>query len=237
MQPGDTGEGLHRRQVSILIRPSGRMQPPLAPAPRPQSNTFQSSSDLQAGCNQRSRIVLDKSLSVSILIRPSGRMQPTVPHRAGQVPQCFNPHPTFRPDATGDIDITTSSQWFQSSSDLQAGCNVAEVDHDHDDGNVSILIRPSGRMQPPVPGFPIGSSRTSSTMPLDGHFWDEMFKRLTRAATRTRTSSVRGRQQWVRVTPRGGRRSRPRCPARIPRLVGPGCRAACKTGCCPASRR
>ena len=213
---GDVGL-LQPVAVSTLIRPSGRMQPgPVTSAAltttfQPSSDlqagcnqagcnnapmmasryfqTFQPSSDLQAGCNGRAGQCDVQCFLVSTLIRPSGRMQPTAWSSSSCPGTCFNPHPTFRPDAT------------------------------------------------PVPGFPIGSSRTSSTMPHDGHFWDEMFKRLTRAATRTRTSSVRGRQQWVRVTPRGGRRSRPRCPARIPRLVGPGCRAACKTGCCPASRR
>ena len=38
--------------------------------------------------------------------------------------QCFNPHPTFRPDATsGDQARADLIFWFQPSSDLQAGCN------------------------------------------------------------------------------------------------------------------
>ena len=204
--------------VSTLIRPSGRMQ----------------LGSICLGC--RVPIV------VSTLIRPSGRMQPV---DAGLL-HCwaitsFQPSSDLQAGCNGQClfrrSCTRGSPSFQPSSDLQAGCNRASMltlDWASRCFNPHPTFRPDAT---PVPGFPIGSSRTSSTMPLDGHFWDEMFKRLTRAATRTRTSSVRGRQQWVRVTPRGGRRSRPRCPARIPRLVGPGCRAACKTGCCPASRR
>ena len=133
--------------VSILIRPSGRMQPGTGCC-APSSPAFQSSSDLQAGCN---RWLYDKAKAifyVSTLIRPSGRMQPVVkgvPHRicgfqpssdlqAGcnpcerrsppPEPRCFNPHPTFRPDATRCRKRTpTTSTRFQPSSDLQAGCN------------------------------------------------------------------------------------------------------------------
>ena len=174
---------------------------------------FQPSSDLQAGCNGGPPMTLATKEPVSTLIRPSGRMQ-------------RKQHPT----------LPTRNSMFQPSSDLQAGCNL--VFHwnelDIEGFNPHPTFRPDAT---PVLGFPIGSSRTSSTTPLDGHFRYELFKSLTRAPTRTRTSSVRGRQQWVRVTPRGGRRSRPRCPVHIPRLVGPGFRAACKTGCCPASRR
>ena len=225
------------------------------------STRFQPSSDLQAGCNVPAVSICPLEVTV---FQPSSDLQAGCNHRGRHRPgpglRCFNPHPTFRPDATFQqgfwLRVPVVSTLIRPSGRMQHGVPVI-VPHLF---QVSTLIRPSGRMQParrvsaaasrcfnphptfrpdatPVPGFPIGSSRTSSTMPLDGHFWDEMFKRLTRAATRTRTSSVRGRQQWVRVTPRGGRRSRPRCPARIPRLVGPGCRAACKTGCCPASRR
>ena len=41
---------------------------------------------------------------------------------------CFNPHPTFRPDATCPCALATSATWmFQSSSDLQAGCNTNQA--------------------------------------------------------------------------------------------------------------
>ena len=193
---------------------------------------FQPSSDLQAGCNPLtgSQLVMDQ-VPVSTLIRPSGRMQRTDGHTHWALTR-FNPHPTFRPDATCVLagcpdpmgqEVSTlirpsgrmqhrasncpaAKSWlFQPSSDLQAGCNgyPPRVQVPGLQGfNPHPTFRPDATL---VLEFPICSSRTSSTMPFDGHFWDEMIKSLTRAATRTRTSSVRGRQQWVRVTPPGGR--------------------------------
>ena len=112
-------------QVSILIRPSGRMQQGYL-REKIDSAQFQSSSDLQAGCNHDGggpgRLDVQR---VSILIRPSGRMQPEV-NRA----------------------MAMAVARFQSSSDLQAGCNLGRGRLRSRRGHVSILIRPSGRMQP-----------------------------------------------------------------------------------------
>ena len=93
--------------VSILIRPSGRMQPSIAGVS-------------MNGCDPP---------HVSILIRPSGRMQPPPIGRFTREPQIhrFNPHPAFWPDATPLLS------------------NMAP---DNAAFEVSILIRPSGRMQP-----------------------------------------------------------------------------------------
>ena len=75
MQPGNPKDCAHGCQVSILIRPLGRMQ--LAAAVHP-------------GQHQR----------VSILIRPLGRMQRCPACRRGSRFPCFNPHPAPGPDAT-----------------------------------------------------------------------------------------------------------------------------------------
>ena len=85
---------------------------------------------------------------VSILIRPEGRMQPhqrgpLVRHSAG-----FNPHPARRPDATPAPAPTTQIiHRFQSSSGQKAGCNAPLDDRGGIIVEVSILIRPEGRMQ------------------------------------------------------------------------------------------
>ena len=110
--------------VSILIRPSGRMQHEI--------------------------VALDgQDLDVSILIRPEGRMQLRGPRDWLPASAGFNPHPARRPDATciewrrvrhgcgsfnphparrPDATQTGSgngalSQLFQSSSGQKAGCN------------------------------------------------------------------------------------------------------------------
>ena len=90
------------------------------------------------------------SYQVSTLIRPSGRMQhikcPLI--KILHWSTSFNPHPTFRPDATSGSMSSSLTFQFQPSSDLQAGCNLcwwvvlSTLFH-----KVSTLIRPSGRMQ------------------------------------------------------------------------------------------
>ena len=106
---------------------------------------------------------------VSILIRPSGRMQPG---EAGPRPSdylgSFNPHPAFWPDATGVAIAANSVKrlLFQSSSGLLAGCNARCICNAQafQNSRVSILIRPSGRMQQyqrgclgrPAPVWPSG---------------------------------------------------------------------------------
>ena len=184
------------KPVSTLIRPSGRMQPALPeirpcgrssfnphPTFRPDATKhydgkgdddvqFQPSSDLQAGCNVRRSGDVIRVCHVSTLIRPSGRMQ-RGSCRWKPMPMCgFNPHPTFRPDATpehrpdpasGSVStlIRPSGRMqpsfgnsfiakvgmFQPSSDLQAGCNRRDLHPADQRQPVSTLIRPSGRMQ------------------------------------------------------------------------------------------
>ena len=85
--------------VSTLIRPSGRMQLQLV-AQYYISDLFQPSSDLQAGCNGVLTRGRSGSDEVSTLIRPSGRMQLLYHVFSFSGSSCFNPHPTFRPDAT-----------------------------------------------------------------------------------------------------------------------------------------
>ena len=110
--------------VSILIRPSGRMQPrgvsawqpPLSlcfnphPARRPDATVHPGGVRCQR--------------FVSILIRPSGRMQP--------LPSWATPCVIWM---------------FQSSSGLLAGCNLPYFFPSDYSLLVSILIRPEGRMQ------------------------------------------------------------------------------------------
>ena len=119
--------GYLRAEVSILIRPEGRMQ--LFTAIRSASSV---------------------RVHVSILIRPEGRMQP---NRKSWTASglCFNPHPARRPDATSRRVMPGAMpvDGFQSSSGQKAGCNLASawgiLPHEVP---VSILIRPEGRMQP-----------------------------------------------------------------------------------------
>ena len=112
----------HGQRVSILIRPSGRMQLSLRPSASVAVTVFQSSSGLLAGCNGGLASLAADELRVSILIRPSGRMQQVVKGLWAVIPS-FNPHPAFWPDATALDHQLRSSRL------------------------VSILIRPSGRMQ------------------------------------------------------------------------------------------
>ena len=109
-------------QVSILIRPSGRMQP-TTHALLGGLSVFQSSSGLPAGCNIRV-FRHQRHPGVSIRIRPSGRMQHGSSGGCMEL-SSFNPHPAFRPDAT--------------TAPARNGQLLTVV---------SILIRPSGRMQP-----------------------------------------------------------------------------------------
>ena len=151
------------RHVSILIRPEGRMQPVWS-WPPPCVTVFQSSSGQKAGCNR-------------------GR-------------------------ATSNTKCPST---FQSSSGQKAGCNLlARTDNGsfnplkagcNEHRQVSILIRPEGRMQrlclnflsvlrePPDTGFPIGI-----------HWPDHLFPPAT-IQLRTRTCRLQWRQHWVRVRP------------------------------------
>ena len=94
--------GLHQRDtnVSILIRPEGRMQLGISVASFTPLLLFQSSSGQKAGCNAR-------------------RASCICPLIIG-----FNPHPARRPDATGTgTTLDAAFIQFQSSSGQKAGCN------------------------------------------------------------------------------------------------------------------
>ena len=186
-----------RGQVSILIRPSGRMQLRSTPCTKCPTmfqsssgllagcnlacavvvachNGFQSSSGLLAGCNWIVRYFISQFSHVSILIRPSGRMQRAALVFLGRplIPVSILIRPSGRMQRPAAQPSLARSTEFQSSSGLLAGCNplgtrfrwptipsfnphpafwpdatpkfysstVARL--------VSILIRPSGRMQP-----------------------------------------------------------------------------------------
>ena len=134
--------------VSTLIRPSGRMQQASRLPTKVVPSRFQPSSDLQAGCNGiKEDAGAFFQVRVSTLIRPSGRMQRTIPHEYAYGGRCFNPHPTFRPDAT-PVGALPSAWWcfnphptFRPDATPRLTCHNACL-------QVSTLIRPSGRMQP-----------------------------------------------------------------------------------------
>ena len=90
---------------------------------------FQPSSDLQAGCNDREGVdrVAQHKFQPSSDLQAGCNTRPRGP--LGRRSPCFNPHPTFRPDATGTQSTQDRAILFQPSSDLQAGCNqVAAVE-------------------------------------------------------------------------------------------------------------
>ena len=115
------GAGAPRLPVSTLIRPSGRMQ-------------------------HQAPVHVVRVLPVSTLIRPSGRMQRAMT-LSGVNPPCFNPHPTFRPDATYSIVATV--HYHPVSTLIRPSGRMQPHGHHVGVGNlgVSTLIRPSGRMQ------------------------------------------------------------------------------------------
>ena len=113
-----------------------------------REHMFQSSSDLQAGCNGASQVLVgSRSQFQSSSDLQAGCNRPRLAVRWSSQSR-FNPHPTFRPDATPDrhrrhrlhnrvsILIRPSGRMQPDNS---AHCDVF--------GPVSILIRPSGRMQ------------------------------------------------------------------------------------------
>ena len=126
MQLGRGGRRHLLRLVSILIRPSGRMQPGWSGFLH-GAHWFQSSSDLQAGCNVSGSM----DAIVPFQFQSSSDLQAGCngPEKAFDTQSAgFNPHPTFRPDATCPCALATSATWmFQSSSDLQAGCNTNQA--------------------------------------------------------------------------------------------------------------
>ena len=151
-----TPNGLY---VSILIRPSGRMQPAFTAAltlgKRIVSILIRPEGRMQL--NQCATLI--PSLRVSILIRPEGRMQRAGLPQARLSPTSFNPHPARRPDATGvrRHRLFAFLRSFQSSSGQKAGCNRWWQETWINHSSVSILIRPDAtpdatRARPPRTG-------------------------------------------------------------------------------------
>ena len=128
-------------------------------------DVFQPSSDLQAGCNRNPRC----AGSWPSEFQPSSDLQagcnrPPGRRRCGPCTG-FNPHPTFRPDATmTSVGVMKDLGAFQPSSDLQAGCNHPEIPFFRVNLAVSTLIRPSGRMQHGVNRWLIHLLRQVSTL-------------------------------------------------------------------------
>ncbi len=110
-------------RVSILTRPSGRMQLAIAV------------------------VIIVRQDAVSILTRPSGRMQRGAVNFRLRVRHSFNPHPAFWPDARQGVVLDRTPYQFQSSPGLLAGCNFLSYRLNVPSADVSILTRPSGRMQ------------------------------------------------------------------------------------------
>ena len=160
--------------VSILIWPEGRMQRPSMNGATLAIAMFQSSSGQKAGCNPpRPRLTRPRSpgfnphpafwpdaTSLAVkMMRPVASFQSSSGLLAGcnrrQRPKRgllpgFNPHPARKPDATPSPPPSGwSRNWFQSSSGQKAGCNRRRAGPEPRQPElVSILIRPSGRMQP-----------------------------------------------------------------------------------------
>ena len=111
---------------------------------------FQSSSGQKAGCNRRSASTCRHNTSSRFNPHPARRPDATVAMAevvARSWPICFNPHPARRPDATSGLcTVRQRSPMFQSSSGQKAGCNVSNA-YPRVRIQVSILIRPEGRMQ------------------------------------------------------------------------------------------
>ena len=161
--------------VSILIRPSRRMQPAnwWNPCTRTGFNPHPALSPDATG-------LLNSYRCCPTGFNPHPALSPdATPYLWRWVPRygCFNPHPALSPDATGDsrapdhlapsfnphpalspdathnLIIPGSGSWFQSSSGPLAGCNRRPKPF-APCLKVSILIRPSRRMQPRIPGSP-----------------------------------------------------------------------------------
>ena len=122
--PGD-GPGAALVHVSILIRPEGRMQPWVMYAEH-ETLGFQSSSGQKAGCN---RVMNAPERNIPIWFQSS----------SGQKAGC---------NASWVSGRGCVSRMFQSSSGQKAGCNRYLTASSSPRPQVSILIRPEGRMQP-----------------------------------------------------------------------------------------
>ena len=110
--------------VSILIRPEGRMQPGTELLPLFTQGEFQSSSGQKAGCNMRPS--------------PKSNGWHRFQSSSGQKAGC---------NGVDFGDIVEGLAMFQSSSGQKAGCNTRWPAAEGPPEQVSILIRPEGRMQ------------------------------------------------------------------------------------------
>ena len=107
---------------------------------------FQSSSGQKAGCNCLAQYLVAHPVRFQ-----SSSGQKAGCNRASAIIECsdegFNPHPARRPDATEWGKYSSMCLRFQSSSGQKAGCNRHQVYDVVGGADVSILIRPEGRMQ------------------------------------------------------------------------------------------
>ena len=158
--------------VSILIRPSGRMQlrlrlrhsdsqegfnphPAFWPdatcastAARPSGSSFNPHPAFWPDATCCTGGTIMREVDVSILIRPSGRMQPVSSLRKSELARVFQSSSGLLAGCNGITSIVNDEgTLFQSSSGLLAGCNGSIEDIYLAQLEVSILIRPSGRMQ------------------------------------------------------------------------------------------
>ena len=169
--------GCEDRSVSILIRPSGRMQHLYGwlyglrtdgfnphPAFWPDATPWASASTLAAtGFNPHPAFWPDATRRLHSLQRGHGG--------------CFNPHPAFWPDAT------------PCGPALRPGLPV------------SILIRPSGRMQRLYLNFlSVLGEPPDASLPICFHCPDHSLPPAT-IQLRTRTSKLQWLRHWVRVRP------------------------------------
>ena len=132
--------------VSILIRPEGRMQ--LYEHPDLDHAVVVSILIRPEGRMQRCwSVISGSSLFVSILIRPEGRMQRLSGPSGCPRTRCFNPHPARRPDATG---ISSGARRLAIGFNPHPARRPDATRYRSSSGvvqDVSILIRPEGRMQ------------------------------------------------------------------------------------------
>ena len=193
-------------EVSILTRPTGRVQPMMNHRRMELFKEFQSSPGLRAGCNSLRHRLYRRALAVSILTRPTGRVQLD---------------PVFAKTASIEVSILT-----RPTGRVQL---VHEVSRQAFPLGVSILTRPVGRVQLSYLSFLL-AHREPPCLCYTGAIAQAVC--LTYSAMSQicgRTSHLGRLPQQVRVTPPRVRCSQSRFPVHIPRLVYPGYRAACKT--------
>ena len=140
--------------VSILIRPEGRMQRSGELYGLAGASLFQSSSGQKAGCNSyhgpgfSSR---PSGFNPHPARRPDATSIAGLPHPCHS--HCFNPHPARRPDATSfdpSIGVALDPRGFNPHPARRPDATRRGQWISSDALEVSILIRPEGRMQPVV---------------------------------------------------------------------------------------